>query len=140
MLYKLDRGLDHILIDEAQDTSPDQWDIIDALADEFFAGEGARDGRLRRTMFAVGDRKQSIYSFPGRRPEMFDKQRLTYTGARHRRERRVQAGRTSNLVPLGAPPCCRRSTRCSPARTSPKACSRRTVGRGQSHSPAGSKR
>jgi ATP-dependent helicase/nuclease subunit A len=88
VLYKLDKGLDHILIDEAQDTSPEQWDIITALTDEFFSGEGARDeeGRLRRTMFAVGDRKQSIYSFQGARPEIFDKQRLAYqarvTGAK----------------------------------------------------------
>src|SRR5690606_10899785 len=40
--YKLDRGLDHILVDEAQDTSPRQWQVIQALAEEFFAGEGAR--------------------------------------------------------------------------------------------------
>ena len=61
MLYKLDGGLDHVLIDEAQDTSPDQWSVVDSIVGEFFAGEGARD--LNRTMFAVGDVKQSIYSF-----------------------------------------------------------------------------
>ena len=70
VLYKLDRGIDHILIDEAQDTSSDQWRIIDAIADEFFAGEGARDAP--RTMFAVGDRKQSIYSFQGADPDIFE--------------------------------------------------------------------
>ncbi|MEE4235775.1 MAG: 3'-5' exonuclease, partial [Anderseniella sp.] len=70
VLYKLDRGIDHILIDEAQDTSPDQWEIIGAIAEEFFAGEGARDAP--RTMFAVGDRKQSIYSFQGADPDMFE--------------------------------------------------------------------
>jgi ATP-dependent helicase/nuclease subunit A len=80
VLYKLDKGLDHILIDEAQDTSPEQWDIINALTEEFFSGEGAYDddNKLRRTMFAVGDRKQSIYSFQGARPEIFDSQQQAY--------------------------------------------------------------
>ena len=69
VLYKLDGGLDHILVDEAQDTSPVQWDIISALAQEFFTGTGTRDAV--RTLFAVGDEKQSIYSFQGAEPEMF---------------------------------------------------------------------
>lgn len=69
VLYKLDGGLDHILVDEAQDTSPDQWSIIEALGREFFAGETAHDEA--RTLFAVGDEKQSIYSFQGARPEKF---------------------------------------------------------------------
>jgi ATP-dependent helicase/nuclease subunit A len=64
VLYKLDSGLTHILIDEAQDTSPAQWDIITALADEFFAGSG-NPHINNRTLFGVGDRKQSIYSFQG---------------------------------------------------------------------------
>src|SRR5690606_15418500 len=42
--YKLDRGIDHILLDEAQDTSPDQWAVVNALAAEFFSGYGAREG------------------------------------------------------------------------------------------------
>ncbi|GAB4357790.1 MAG: double-strand break repair helicase AddA [Oricola sp.] len=67
--YKLDQGIDHILVDEAQDTSPRQWDVIKALAGEFFAGEGARE--VRRTLFAVGDEKQSIYSFQGADPVSF---------------------------------------------------------------------
>ena len=67
--YKLDRGIDHILIDEAQDTSPDQWAVIESLSDEFFAGQTARP--QTRTLFAVGDEKQSIYSFQGARPELF---------------------------------------------------------------------
>ncbi|MDX3977816.1 double-strand break repair helicase AddA [Shinella sp.] len=67
--YKLDQGIDHILVDEAQDTSPRQWQIVKALTDEFFAGETARG--TRRTIFAVGDEKQSIYSFQGARPERF---------------------------------------------------------------------
>ncbi len=69
VLFKLDGGLDHILVDEAQDTSPSQWLIIAALAREFFSGIGARD--VQRTVFAVGDEKQSIYSFQGAAPEMF---------------------------------------------------------------------
>lgn len=68
VLFKMDGGLDHILVDEAQDTSPDQWAIIEALGREFFSGTSARD--VVRTVFAVGDEKQSIYSFQGARPEM----------------------------------------------------------------------
>lgn len=71
--YKLDRGIDHILVDEAQDTSPVQWQVIQSLADEFYAGKTARE--LNRSMFAVGDEKQSIYSFQGARPERFDQER-----------------------------------------------------------------
>ncbi|HUU66868.1 MAG TPA: double-strand break repair helicase AddA [Methyloceanibacter sp.] len=69
VLYKIDGGVDHILVDEAQDTNPEQWAIIQALAEEFFAGAGAHD-RLR-TLFAVGDEKQSIYSFQGANPARF---------------------------------------------------------------------
>ena len=67
--YKLDRGIDHILVDEAQDTSPRQWQVVSALAEEFFAGEGA--GSAVRTLFAVGDEKQSIFSFQGAVPAWF---------------------------------------------------------------------
>lgn len=67
--YKLDRGIDHILVDEAQDTSPEQWQVINMLSAEFFSGSGQRN--VRRTLFAVGDEKQSIYSFQGARPEDF---------------------------------------------------------------------
>ena len=70
VLYKLDGGIEHILLDEAQDTAPDQWDILHALTDEFFAGEASRLAD-RRTVFAVGDEKQSIYSFQGAAPERF---------------------------------------------------------------------
>ncbi len=68
--YKLDKGIDHILVDEAQDTSPKQWQVIKALALEFFTGESARS-EISRTMFAVGDEKQSIYSFQGADPFEF---------------------------------------------------------------------
>ena len=71
VLFKLDGGIDHILVDEAQDTSPVQWDVIEALTREFTAGEGAREGG--RTVFVVGDRKQSIYSFQGADLDAFER-------------------------------------------------------------------
>ncbi len=75
--YKLDGGIEHILLDEAQDTSPEQWDIIDALAEEFHQEQ--RDVPQARTLFAVGDEKQSIYSFQGAEPEQFLKKIQHYT-------------------------------------------------------------
>ncbi len=72
VLYKIDGGVDHILVDEAQDTNPQQWTIIERLAEEFFAGEGADGANGKpRTLFAVGDEKQSIYSFQGADPARF---------------------------------------------------------------------
>jgi ATP-dependent helicase/nuclease subunit A len=68
--YKLDGGIDHVLLDEVQDTAVVQWDITDALTGDFFAGEGAREN-LPRTVFAVGDIKQSIYRFQGAEPAEF---------------------------------------------------------------------
>ena len=79
VLYKLDGGIDSVLIDEAQDTSPDQWAIVRALTEEFFAGIGAED--KVRTVFVVGDRKQSIYSFQGADPEEFEKMRRYFKAA-----------------------------------------------------------
>ncbi|MDA1323668.1 MAG: double-strand break repair helicase AddA [Proteobacteria bacterium] len=76
VLFKLDGGIDHILIDEAQDTNPDQWAVVRALAEEFFAGVGA--SQATRTVFAVGDTKQSIYSFQRAAPEEFDKMRAYF--------------------------------------------------------------
>ena len=67
--YKLDLGIDHVLVDEAQDTSPEQWEIIKKLVAEFTSGQGARG--IRRTIFAVGDEKQSIFSFQGAAPHEF---------------------------------------------------------------------
>jgi ATP-dependent helicase/nuclease subunit A len=69
VLYKLDGGLDHVLLDEAQDTSPLQWSILRAILREFTSGLGARD--THRTIFVVGDEKQSIYSFQHADPETF---------------------------------------------------------------------
>lgn len=69
VMYKLDGGIEHVLIDEAQDSNADQWAIVGAVTSEFFAGEGARESR--RTVFAVGDEKQSIFGFQGAAPDEF---------------------------------------------------------------------
>lgn len=90
--YKLDQGLDHILVDEAQDTSPRQWDVIRKLADEFYVGRSAVE--TRRTLFAVGDEKQSIYSFQGASPEKFSEMR------RHFADKAEKAAQPFNTVPL----------------------------------------
>ncbi len=86
ILYKLDGGIDHLLLDEVQDTAPAQWRIADAIAAEFFAGEGAKD--TPRSIFAVGDAKQSIFSFQGADLASFetyrDKFRARVTGSGHR--------------------------------------------------------
>lgn len=74
-LYKLDAGIDHILLDEAQDTSEAQWAILRRLAEEFSAGEGARELVRPRTVFVVGDEKQSIYGFQGAAPAHFSEER-----------------------------------------------------------------
>ncbi len=68
--YKLDQSTDHILIDEAQDTNAKQWDIVKALTEEFYAGEGAK-GKKVRTLFTVGDYKQAIFGFQGTDPAEF---------------------------------------------------------------------
>ena len=73
VLFRLDGGIDHILVDEGQDTSPDQWRVIELLADEFTSGRSAREEP--RTIFVVGDKKQSIYSFQGADVEAFDQKR-----------------------------------------------------------------
>ena len=96
VLFKLDGGLDHILIDEAQDTNPEQWAIVAALTEEFFAGEpegDAGDGR-NRTVFAVGDAKQSIYSFQRADPRAFVEMRA------HFQARVSEAKKEWRLVPL----------------------------------------
>ncbi len=78
VLFKLDGGIDHILVDEAQDTSPAQWAVIARLAEEFSTGESARD--VARTLFVVGDEKQSIYSFQGADPAAFAQMRGHFQG------------------------------------------------------------
>ena len=92
VLYKLDGGIDHVLIDEAQDSNADQWAVVRAIADEFHAGAGARDAV--RTVFAVGDEKQSIFSFQGAAPEEFA------IMSAHFEERTKAAGQDWHRVPL----------------------------------------
>ena len=77
--YKLDFGIDHLLIDEAQDTSSKQWQFVRQLVAEFTAGAGARPGT--RTIFAVGDEKQSIYSFQNAAPKEFAEMRRHFERA-----------------------------------------------------------
>ena len=84
VLYKLDGGIDHVLIDEAQDTNPEQWRVIVALTEEFFAGQGTSENP--RSIFAVGDRKQSIFSFQGAQPDEF----LRFRRHFHERAERFQ--------------------------------------------------
>lgn len=80
VLFRLDGGIDHILVDEAQDTSPVQWDIVQLLAREFASGAGARSD-VARTIFVVGDPKQSIYSFQGADPQGFEDMRVYFETA-----------------------------------------------------------
>jgi ATP-dependent helicase/nuclease subunit A len=86
VLWRLDGAIDHILVDEAQDTAPQQWRLVESLAAEFTAGQGAQD--RPRTLFVVGDRKQSIYSFQGADLDAFDRQ---------------QAGFAARFAAAGAP-------------------------------------
>jgi ATP-dependent helicase/nuclease subunit A len=92
VLHKLDYGLDHLLLDEAQDASSPQWGILSALSAEFFAGAGARP--TKRTVFAVGDEKQSIFAFQGAAPKMFAEMKRAFA------ERHRQSERTFADVPL----------------------------------------
>ena len=94
--YKLDGGIDHVLVDEAQDTSPDQWHVVERLAGDFFSGRGARDDDRPspRTVFAVGDEKQSIFSFQGADPAVFGRLRD------HFRKRLAGIGRRLQEVEL----------------------------------------
>ncbi len=108
VLYKLDGGLDHILIDEAQDTNPEQWQVVRTLADEFFTGESAYEDSGDdpmgggRTLFAVGDVKQSIYSFQRADPAAFQAMRGHFAarvGAAKRRWRPVELALSFRSTP-----------------------------------------
>src|SRR6185312_11537682 len=102
VLYKLDLGIDHVLVDEAQDTSPKQWEIIRTIAAEFVPGGGRED--VKRTVFAVGDEKQSIFSFQGAAPRAFADNRRHFeklfndTEAVFREERLEHSFRSSPVV------------------------------------------
>lgn len=90
--FKLDQGIDHILIDEAQDTNPEQWGIVKALCDDFFAGDGARDET--RTVFVVGDEKQSIFSFQRAAPDKMGEMQIWFD------QRIAAAAQTMEDVPI----------------------------------------
>jgi ATP-dependent helicase/nuclease subunit A len=90
--YKLDAGIHHILVDESQDTNPEQWRVVNALAREFFTGEGQVSHP--RTLFSVGDPKQSIYSFQGAEPRLFAEAGRDY------RRRAVEAGEDFDEIKL----------------------------------------
>ncbi|QQA42761.1 double-strand break repair helicase AddA [Pelagovum pacificum] len=92
VLYRLDGGIDHILVDEAQDTSPGQWSVIERLTEEMLAAGGGKDRRC--TLFVVGDKKQSIYSFQGADAEAFDSMRGMFA------ERLTESGRALVEQPL----------------------------------------
>lgn len=93
--YRLDSGISHILLDEAQDTDSDQWGIVKALVLEFYAGKGQHENK-NRTFFAVGDMKQSIYRFRGAEPHVFSAMRQFLEGQRQ------QSGHAVNVVELNA--------------------------------------
>ena len=101
VLYKLDGGIDHVLIDEAQDTSPEQWEIVQKLTEEFFAGMGRERGQLR-TIFAVGDEKQSIFSFQGADPDPVRHQPPAFRGSDRGAGAASARSAADHLAPLGA--------------------------------------
>ena len=80
--YKLDQRIDHMLVDEAQDTNEAQWDLVEAIVEDYFETEPDED-RARRTLFVVGDTKQAIFGFQGTSPHAF-------TGAFHRFDERAR--------------------------------------------------
>jgi ATP-dependent helicase/nuclease subunit A len=78
--YKLDQRIDHLLVDEFQDTNPTQWRLLLPLLQEIVAGDPER----RRSVFLVGDEKQSVYRFRRADPRLFH-------AARHWLEQHAQA-------------------------------------------------
>src|SRR5699024_8405080 len=68
--FKLDQTTEHVLIDEAQDTNPQQWAIVRSLVEEYFSGDAVRAAGMR-TLFVVGDYKQAIFGFQGTDPIYF---------------------------------------------------------------------
>lgn len=95
VLYKMDEGINHILVDEAQDTNPDQWEIVRLFSEEFFAGLG-RETNVIRTIFVVGDKKQSIYSFQGADPSEFGRMQAYF------KKKVTDSQHTFNIVPMNA--------------------------------------
>ncbi len=98
--FKLDLGIDHVLVDEAQDTSHKQWEIVRRLTAEFTAGAGARG--VKRTMFAVGDEKQSIYSFQDAAPKEFAEMRRFFKSAHEKSEQKFLDSKFEHSFRSGA--------------------------------------
>ena len=90
--FKMDRRLDHILVDESQDTNRMQWNIIEELSDDFFSGIGAKEEQRLRTIFSVGDEKQAIFGFQGTDP-------IEYKDAGERFAQKI-ANADKELLPL----------------------------------------
>ena len=99
MHYKLDLGIDHMLIDEAQDTSPEQWDIIKRLRRRIHRRRG-RARHVKRSIFAVGDDKQSIFSFQGAAPAQFAERAATSRRSTRLPELEFRAAPVQIFVPL----------------------------------------
>ncbi len=89
VFYKIDQNIDHLLIDEAQDTSPEQWEIIKLITSDFF-----NDNTIQKTIFVVGDEKQSIYSFQGADVSLFKKMYNEF------KERSLKCGQRFHTVSL----------------------------------------
>ena len=100
VLYRLDAGLEHILVDESQDTSPRQWQIIQTLHSDFT--DGASANLAQRTLFVVGDEKQSIYSFQGADPEVFTKKKNQFQTALQNVGRGFARGKVALFFPHGS--------------------------------------
>ncbi len=98
--FKLDLGIDHVLVDEAQDTSHKQWEIVRRLTAEFTAGAGARG--VGRTMFAVGDEKQSIYSFQDAAPKEFAEMARFFKSAHEKSEQKFVVSKFEHSFRSGA--------------------------------------
>ena len=103
VLEKLPGNLQHILVDEAQDTNPDQWQLVSSIAREFFTGLSRRF-RRDNTIFVVGDEKQSIFSFQRADPKEFSRRRkffeelVTKAGGKWRRVEMDIAFRSSPAI------------------------------------------
>jgi len=94
ILYKYDLTIEHLLLDEAQDTSPWQWEVINLLLTDLFSGrdvsypdgeqsimsesQSTNNSKLNKSFFIVGDEKQSIYSFQGADHKLFSKVKAEY--------------------------------------------------------------
>lgn len=95
VMYKLDGGIDHILVDEAQDTNAEQWEIIKLISEEFFSGYGQQTG-IEHTLFVVGDKKQSIFSFQGADPLKFDEMKTYF------QDKIINSRHEFKVIPLNA--------------------------------------